>query len=230
MQSSSQLASHTHISDTHQAQHQHQGHGQLQQQQQPQQRWLQQQPEQQQPDQNGVQEATEQQCAHSRMHHQQPTVSPFMQAQNGRSEWANGQQQQQEQPPVDGDSASLPGLGSAPVSLNQCQSGQHQPAGPSKGPALGQDQEQLPAGGQGTGSGVGEGGGSGSDEDETVMRAAGLELRAEEELQGLSRLEEDALEAKVASPIGQLSQLAFSLVARSLPSPPVPSRSPWSSH
>lgn len=217
MRSSCQLPSPAHLSDTYPAGRQHQGHGQLQQQQQPQQPLLQQQVEQQQQDENGVQEATEQQHAHSRMPHQQPSVSPFMQAQNGQSEWANRQQQQQQQqkqPPVGGDSASSPGLGSPPMSLDQYASGQHQLAGPSQGPALGQDQGQLPAGVQGTGSGVGEGGGSGmSDDDETLMRAAGLELHAEEELRGLSRLEEDALEAKVAGPIGQLSLLAFSVVA-----------------
>ena len=42
-----------------------------------------------------------------------------------------------------------------------------------------------------------------SDDVEASVRVAGLEQHAEEELRGLSRLEEDALEAKVAGPIGQ---------------------------
>ena len=148
-----------------------------------------------------------------------------MGAHNGQAEWVNGGQQQQQQQALFGiDLPMLPGSGSQPVSSDQHQSGQHQLAGLRQGPALGQDQGPLPARGQGTGSGVGEVRGSGmSDDDETLIRAAGLEAHAEEELRGLSRLEEDALEAKVAGPIGQLSPFAFFLVA--FPSLPFPSPS-----
>ena len=68
----------------------------------------------------------------------------------------------------------------------------------------GQDlQGQLPATGQGLGLSPAAGGSSGlTDEHEAAARAAGLDRNAEEELRGLSRLEEDALEAKVAGPIG----------------------------
>ena len=222
MQHTSHLPIPTHTSGTNQAQHQHHSQGQPGQQQQAPEL-----PQQQQPQHNGLQEPSQQHNAHSTAPHQQPNASPFMsphngQPHNGQPEWDNGQQRQwqQQQAIMDSDSAPLPGSGSQPVSLDQHPS--ELPC-PSPGSALGQEQGQMPKRGRETGLGVGSGGGSGmSDDDEAMMRAAGLGAHAEEELRGLSRLEEDALEAKVAGPIGQLP-LPFSLVTETnLPSPPFP--------
>ena len=64
----------------------------------------QQQQQQQQPDEDGLQDTTGQQNPHSGVPHHHPMASPFMGAQNGNSDWAdghselaNGQQQQQQQ-------------------------------------------------------------------------------------------------------------------------------------
>lgn len=113
-------------------------------------------------------------------------------------------------------------LGSQPGSGDQHHSGQCQLPGPSQGvdnqgQKLVQKQGQLPTRSQGAGSGGGGEGGRG-DEHEALTRAAGLEQDAEEELRGLSRLEEDALEAKVAGPIGQ-SPFTYGLVLIALITP-----------
>ncbi|KAL3157526.1 hypothetical protein ABBQ32_011986 [Trebouxia sp. C0010 RCD-2024] len=164
------------------------------------------QPEQQPPQahQGNLQAATKQQSLHSGLH-LQPVGSP-RDAQNGQTDWSNGQQQQQ--PPSDIGGAMLGRLGSQPGSGDQHHSGQCQLPGPSQGvdnqgQKLVQKQGQLPTRSQGAGSGGGGEGGRG-DEHEALTRAAGLEQDAEEELRGLSRLEEDALEAKVAGPIGRV--------------------------
>ena len=133
--------------------------------------------------------------------HQQPVPSPFASAQNGQAEWPTTQQQQQ----THSEHRYLPGTGSKPMSVDQHQlPGHNQLQGSSYSSAPGQDlQGQLLATGQGLGLGPAAGGSSGlTDEHEAAARAAGLDRNAEEELRGLSRLEEDALEAKVAGPIG----------------------------
>ena len=98
---------------------------------------------------------------------------------NGQLGTSNGQQQNS----IDAVGyPNLPGAGSQPILLKANQScitqGQRPP-------------------GQGQTPGPEEGEGSAS--------AGGLQKDAEEKLRGLSRLEEDALEAKVAGPIGNIS-------------------------
>lgn len=118
-----------------------------------------------------------------------------LQAPDGHLEGSNGQHQS-----VDGHQ-HLPGAGSRPVLLQthssdrlgvqQSHTGQGHKPGPGQGQGPGgspaQGQPQVPR--------------TSTPEEEGT--AGGLQKEDEEKLRGISRLEEDALEAKVAAPIGQ---------------------------
>ena len=162
------------------------------------------------------------------LYQQQPAASPFaaasygqsappnghlqgpsglMQPPNGQHQTSNGHQQTS-----NGQQYPLPGAGSQPVLL------QTQPADQAQvqRPPLQQSQRPGPDLEQGLQPALPPGQGQGQDPAERQRQTAeeedgekavpgGLEKSAEEKLRGISRLEEDALEAKVAGPIGQCS-------------------------
>ena len=169
----------------------------------------------------------------SSLHHQQPVASPFaaasygqsappdghlqgsngqMQPPNGQLQASNGQHQTSNghQQTSDGQQCCLPGAGSQPVLLQTQPADQaqeqhsHLRQGQRPGPDLEQGLEPALPSGQGQGQVPAERQRQTAEEEDGEKAApGGLEKGAEEKLRGISRLEEDALEAKVAGPIGQ---------------------------
>ena len=145
----------------------------------------------------------EQGLANGNVPHRQPVATPFAQTAHEQREPLNGQLAAPDGQPAfpngqleqaaNGHS-ELPGTGSQPILLQ----GQGQMPGPGRRQVPGPSQQPLP----GTRA---EGGSSTEEEDREDPPPGGLQKEAEEKLRGLSRLEEDALEAKVAGPIGQPS-------------------------
>lgn len=177
------------------------------------------------------------------LHHQQPVASPFaaasygqsapptghlqglngqMQPLNGQLQAANGQHQTSNghQQTCDGQQCSWLGAGSQPVLLqtqpaDQAQVQQSHPCqGQRPGPDLEQGLEPALSLGQGHGQIPAQTRRQTSEEEDAEKAApGGLEKGAEEKLRGISRLEEDALEAKVAAPIGKVQ---ISLIAEAV--------------
>ncbi|DBB10182.1 TPA: hypothetical protein ACH3X3_001759 [Trebouxia sp. C0006] len=179
----------------------------------------------------------------SSLHHQQPVASPFaaasygqsappdghlqgsngqMQPPNGQLQASNGQHQTSNghQQTSDGQQCCLPGAGSQPVLLQTQPADQaqeqhsHLRQGQRPGPDLEQGLEPALPSGQGQGQVPAERQRQTAEEEDGEKAApGGLEKGAEEKLRGISRLEEDALEAKVAGPIGQVQ---ISLIAEAV--------------
>lgn len=176
------------------------------------------------------------------LHHQQPVASPFAAVSYGQSAPPNGHLQgpnEQMQPPngqlqasnghqqtSDGHHRFLPGAGSQPVLLQTQPADQaqvqhsHLGQGQRPGPDLEQGLEPALAPGQGQGQVPAQRRRQTSEEEDGEKAApGGLEKSAEEKLRGISRLEEDALEAKVAGPIGQSS--SFTKTPSHIPKQPL---------